>query len=128
MSADNEVEISRLLAVGEAEPPVSLDASASKSTKPLAKLDDYVVAEAMERALFGGTLDDILNASDSTNLAAAIRSNKEPRALSRRAHDNLVAEEQSQGHRVVARQTDQRASSRHAGRQPPKTSSFTVSG
>jgi hypothetical protein len=80
MSADNEVEISRLLAVGKAEPPVSLVASGSKSTKPLAKLDDHVVAEAMERALFGGTLDDILSASDSTNLEAATQSDKVPRA------------------------------------------------
>jgi hypothetical protein len=80
MSADDEVEIARLLAVGEAESRVSLVASGSKSTKPLARLDDHVVAEAMERALFGGTLDDILNASDSTNLEGAIQSDKEPRA------------------------------------------------
>jgi hypothetical protein len=59
---------------------VSLVASGSKSTKPLARLDDHVVAEAMERALFGGTLDDILNASDSTNLEAATQSDKVPRA------------------------------------------------
>jgi hypothetical protein len=130
MSADDEVEIARLLAVGEAAARVSLIASGSKSTKPSARLDDHVVAEAMERALFGGTLDDILKASDSTNLEGAIQSDKEPRprALSRRARDNLVAEEPSQGHRVVEHQTDRRPTSGHAGRQSPETSPFTVSG
>jgi hypothetical protein len=76
MSADGKVEIARLLAVREPESRAGVVVCRSTPKKASGGLNNRVVAETMERALFGGTLDDILNASDSTDLEGATRSDE----------------------------------------------------
>jgi hypothetical protein len=83
MSAEDDAEIARLLAMGEAELQASLGVRGSASKGAVTSLNNQAVAEVMERALFGATLDDILSASDLTDLEVrrrgAVRPNQTPR-------------------------------------------------